>query len=113
MSIVQIEFRTSLMTLREQILQSLGHPVVSVLGSHAAKKLELSAETVGVISIGHGAPWQERLEIIRYFKQTLPIVPIVVLLREKDNQFSEADYNCPADNPPQWVRLISQVLYRA
>jgi DNA-binding NarL/FixJ family response regulator len=113
MSIVQIEFRTSLMTVREEILQSLGHPVVSALGSNPAKALDLSAETVGVISIGHGAPWQERLELIRYFKQRLPTVPVVVLLRQRDNQFSEADYNCPADNPPQWVRLIIQALQRA
>jgi hypothetical protein len=63
MSIVQIELRTSLMAIREEILQSLGRRVVSVLGPHAAKALELSAETVGVISIGHGASWQERHEL--------------------------------------------------
>ena len=34
-TIVQIEFRESLLSIRDEILQSLGHPVVSVLGSRA------------------------------------------------------------------------------
>lgn len=101
------------MTVREEILQSLGRPVVSILGSRAARTLDLSTQNVGVISIGHGAPWQERRELISHFKRNLPSVPVVAVLRERDNQFGEADYNCPADNPSQWVRLIDQLLYRA
>jgi len=31
-AIVQIEFRESLLSIRDEILQSLGHPVISALG---------------------------------------------------------------------------------
>lgn len=54
-TIVQVEFRESLLSIRDDILQSLGHPVVSILGSRAARNLDLSHESVGVVLIGHGA----------------------------------------------------------
>ena len=45
-TIVQIEFREGLLSICDEILQSLGHPVVSALGSRAARNLDLSHETV-------------------------------------------------------------------
>jgi hypothetical protein len=35
-AIVQVEFRESLLSIRDEILRSLGHPVISALGSRAA-----------------------------------------------------------------------------
>ncbi|MGB9255944.1 MAG: hypothetical protein WCC25_13980, partial [Candidatus Korobacteraceae bacterium] len=66
-AIVQVEYRPSLLSIREDILQSLWHPVVSVLGSRAARNLDLSDRAVGVVMIGHGAPWQERVKLIAHF----------------------------------------------
>ena len=109
-TIVQVEFRESLLSIRDEILQSLGHPVISALGSRAARKLDLSHESVGVVLIGHGAPWEERCNLATYFRETLPGVPIVVSLRRRDKDVNGADYNCPADNPPLWVRTVSQAL---
>jgi hypothetical protein len=40
-TIVQVEFRESLLSIRDEILQSLGHPVVSVLGSRAGQTFRL------------------------------------------------------------------------
>jgi len=40
-TIVQVEFRESLLSIRDEILQSLGHPVISALGSRAARNLDL------------------------------------------------------------------------
>ena len=109
-TIVQVEFRPSLLSIRDDILQSLGHPVASVLGSQAARNLTLSDALVGVVVIGHRAPRQERCELIAHFRETLPGVPIVALLRRRDKVLSRADFNCPADNPPQWIRMIRQAL---
>lgn len=109
-AIVQVEYRSGLLTVREEILQFLGHPVLSVLGSHAAANLDLSDNDVGVILIGHGAPWEERFRLIAHFKRTLPDVIVIASLRQSDKPFSNADYNCPADNPPEWVRLVKQAL---
>ncbi|HEY3616444.1 MAG TPA: hypothetical protein VGK96_06495 [Candidatus Sulfotelmatobacter sp.] len=109
-TIVQVEYRPSLSAIREEILQCLGHPVVSVVSSQAARNLDLSHSDVGAVVIGHGAPWQERNDLIAHFKEILPGVPIVASLRRSDKPFSKADYNCPADDPPLWVRAVTHAL---
>ena len=109
-TILQVEYRLTLLSIREEILQSLGHPVISALGSRAARNLDLSHESVGVILIGHGAPWEERCNLAAHFRETLPGVPIVASLRRRDRHVNGAHYNCPADNPPLWVRTVRQAL---
>ena len=109
-TIVQVEYRESLLTIRDQILQSLGHPVISALGSRAARDLDLSHEAVGVVLIGHGAPWEERCNLAAHFRETLSGVPIVASLRRQDKDVIGADYNLPADNPPLWVNTVRQAL---
>ena len=109
-TIVQVEYRPGLLTVREEILQFLGNPVVSVFGSQAAKELNLSDKNVGLILIGHGAAWDERSKLIEHFKRTLPSTPVIASLRSADEPFGNADFNCPADNPPEWVRLVRQAL---
>jgi hypothetical protein len=109
-TIVQVEYRPGLLTIREEILQFLGNPVVSVFGSKAARELNVSEKDVGVILIGHGATWEERSHLISHFKRTLPGIPVIASLRQSDKPFENADFNCPADNPPEWVRSVRQAL---
>ncbi len=109
-SIVQVEYRLSLLSIRHEILASLGHPVISVVGSRAARNLDLSNRSPGVIVIGHGASRQERQGLINYFRQTVPGVPLVALLQNRDDDFSAIDYNCRADDPSLWVRTVRQAL---
>jgi hypothetical protein len=109
-SIVQVEYRLSLLSIRQEILASLGHPVISVVGSRAARNLDLSNRSPGVIVIGHGASRQERQGLINYFRQAMPGVPLVALLRSCDDDFNAVDYNCRADDPPLWVRTVTQAL---
>jgi hypothetical protein len=109
-TIVQVEYRSGLLTVREEILQFLGCPVVSVFGSQAASQLDLSDKDIGVILIGHGAPWEERSRLITHFKRTLPGIFVIASLRQSDKPFGNADFNCPADNPPEWVRTVRQAL---
>jgi hypothetical protein len=109
-AIVQVEFRPSILVLREELLHSLGHPVVSVLGAETARTIDLSDREVGVVVIGHGAPWRERCDLVAYFRETLSVVPIVVLLRHKEEPIGGADFYCPADSPPEWIRTVQQTL---
>jgi hypothetical protein len=108
--IIQVEYRSGLLTVREEILQFLGCTVVSVFGSRAARQLDLSNNDVGVILIGHGASWAERSQLISHFKQAQPATPVIASLRQSDKPFCNADFNCPADNPPEWIRLVRQAL---
>jgi hypothetical protein len=109
-TIVQVEFRESLLSIRDEILQSLGHPVISALGSRAARNLDLSHVSVGVIVIGHGVPWEERCNLAAHFRETLPGVPIVASLRQRDKDVTGADYNLRADDPPLWMNIVRQAL---
>ena len=84
-AIVQIEFSASTLNLREELLQSLGRPVFSLLGSESARRLDLTARDVGVISIGHGTTWKERRELVAYFKTVLPRLPVLASLRRTDD----------------------------
>jgi hypothetical protein len=108
-TIVQVEFRESLLSIRDQILRSLGHPVISALASRAARDLDLSHEKVGVVLIGHGAPWEERCN----FATHLSVVPIVASLRRQDKDVTGADYNLPPDNPPLCVNTVRQALWKS
>lgn len=72
----------------------------------------MSASGIGVVVVGHGAPWLERESLIAYFRKLLPGIPIVALLRTVDSPFSGADFNCPADNPPLWEKTVVQALLR-
>jgi hypothetical protein len=108
--ILQVEYSPSLLAAREEVLKPLGCSVKSILGSRAARDRDLRGQPVGVIIIGHGAPWEERRELIRYFQEALPRVPSIALLRRSDKAFSEAAYNCRADDPPLWVKTVSQAL---
>lgn len=110
-TIIQVEYRTTLLSIREEILQSLGRPILSVLGSKAARVLDLADREIGVVVIGHGAPWSERAELVAHFKSALPKAPVVVLLRVHDEPITLAEYNCRADNPTEWVRTVSSALH--
>lgn len=109
-TMVQVEFRESLLSVRDEILQSLGHPVISALGSRAALNLHLSHESIGVVQIGHVAPREGRCELAAHFRRTLPGVPIVASLRQRDQDLIGADYNLRADDPPLWVSTVRQAL---
>ena len=60
--------------------------------------------------IGHGASRQERQGLIDHFRQAVPGVSLVALLRSRDDDFNAVDYNCQADDPPLWVRTVIQAL---
>jgi DNA-binding NarL/FixJ family response regulator len=97
---------------RDAILKSRGYQVISVLSGDDAYKINVSDSGIGVVVIGHGAPRAAREQLISYFRNKLPGVPIVVLLRSTDGPFADADFNCPADDPPLWERTVTEILTR-
>jgi hypothetical protein len=111
-TVLQIEFSPSLLSEREAVLKRQGYPVIFILGSSKARNVDVSAPGMGVVVVGHGAPRLERESLIAYFRELLPGIPIVALLRRTDAPFSGADFNCPADNPPLWERTVISALAR-
>ncbi len=78
-TVLQIELSPSLLMEREAILKRNGYRVISVLGSSKARSLGVLDPIIGVVVIGHGAPWLERDGLVAHFREALPGVPIVAL----------------------------------
>jgi hypothetical protein len=110
--VLQIEFSPSLLEEREAILQRCGCQVISILNPNKEKDLVPAGINLGVVVIGHGAPWSERQDLVALLRKANPGVPIVTLLRSTDEPFYKADFNIPADNPPLWERTVLQALER-
>ena len=111
-TVLQIEFSPSLLAERAAVLERNGYRVISAFGSSDARSLGVLDPAIGVVVIGHGAPWLERVGLVTRFREVLPGIPIVALLRSKDDPFADADFNCRADNPPLWERTVAQALGR-
>ncbi len=111
-TVLQIEFSPSFLSERDVVLKRHGYHVISILGSSNARDVDVSATGMGVVVFGHVAPWLERESLIAYFRELLPGIPIVALLRTTDAPLSGAVFNCPADNPPLWERTFISALAR-
>lgn len=109
-AILQVEHTSGLLSVRRSILEPLGYDVISVLGFSGALDRSLLRQPIGVIVIGHGTSRSDRHALISHFREVLPCVPIVVLLGKRDIEFNGADYNCPGDNPPLWIRTVRRAL---
>ena len=109
-SIVLVEYRSGLLEVRQEILEFLGHPIIAVQGGAAAKDLDLTSASPGVIVIRHRAPREEREDLIRHFRATVANVPILALIGRDDSAFQGIDYNCPADEPHLWIRTVQMAL---
>ena len=96
--------------MRQEILEFLGHPIIAVQGGAAAKDLDLTSASPGVIVIGHRASREEREDLIRHFRSTVADVPILALMGREDSAFEEVDYNCPADKPDLWIKTVQMAL---
>ena len=82
--------------------------MVSVLGCDEAQAFDLVAHGVGVVVIGHGALPEERRQIVSRFRESVPGITIICVLRRTDKPLREADFNLPADNPALWERTVIQ-----
>ncbi len=101
-TIVQVEFSESLVQTRKEILVQQGHTVESLIGLEQASAFRPKDSGIDLVVIGHTAHWNERARLISYFKQVLPGVPLIALLRMGDRSFSGIYLNVRADDPAGW-----------
>jgi hypothetical protein len=93
---------------REAILRRSGCRVLSILGCDDAQAFDPVAHNVGVVSIGHSALRGERQELVSLFREKVPGITIICILRYSDKPFREADFNVPADDPALSKRTVVQ-----
>lgn len=105
-TILQIEFTPGLLEDRSAILRRCGCRVMSVLGCTEAQAYNLAANDLGVVVIGHGAPREQRQQLVSLFREKVLDITIVCLLRYADTLFGEAHFNVPSDNPALWETTV-------
>lgn len=88
-TIFQVEFTSEILEDRKAILQRSGCRVASALGLHEAQALDLAANRIGVVVIGHGALRDERQQLASSFRERAPDITIVCLLRHSDEPIRE------------------------
>ncbi len=68
-TVLQVEFSPSLLAERAVVLKRKGYRVISSLGSSDARSLGVLDPAIGVVVIGHGAPWLERDGLVAHFRE--------------------------------------------
>lgn len=76
----------------------------------AARGLDVEGVCLGVIIIGHRASREEREDLVNHFRSVVARVPIIALTGRGDSAFDQVDYNCPADQPDSWVKMVQTAL---
>ena len=89
-AILQVEFSDNLAQTRKEILVRQGYAVKSLIGFEQVRTFRREEGVIDLVVIGHAAHWNERNQLISYFKQVLPGVPMIALLRVEDRSFSES-----------------------
>ncbi len=107
--ILQLEFSESLAQIRKEILVQHGYTVESLVGLEQARSFSPEGNSIDLVVIGHRASWHERNQLISYFNEVLPGVPILAFLRMGDGSFSGIQLSIPADDPVGWLRGVSKV----
>ena len=109
-SIVQVEFSSSILSARQEILEDFGHPVISLLGADDLRRFDLVSHNVGIVIFCHGESRELRKDLILYMRTLLPGVPVIALLRRSEDQIEGATQNIRADDPISRVKEIAAAI---
>jgi CheY-like chemotaxis protein len=110
-SILQIAYYPSLLETRGRMLEKDGYAVTSVLGNDQGMAVA-SAGRFDVIVVGFSAPHSMRTNMVRWLKQNISEVPVVVLLAHSHEDFPDADLTTLSENPLTWLAAVRKASTR-
>jgi hypothetical protein len=109
--ILQVGYYPTLLEIRALTLESAGYHVTSVSGNNEAMGLDGAVmATVGLVFVGFSAPHSVRTEIIHWFKEHYPKIPVIVLQSYGWEKFPEADAATLSEDPTVWMALVAEKL---
>ncbi len=107
LSVLQIAYYPNLLATRRVMLEKDGYTVTSALGNDQGIAIA-SAGRFDVIVVGFCATHSVRTNIVRWFKQHIPDVPVVVLLAHSSERFLDADVATFSESPATWLAMVRQ-----
>lgn len=105
LSILQIAYYPSLLETRRRMLEGDGYAVTSVLGNDQGMAVA-AAGRFDVIVVGFSAPHSMRTNMVRWLKQNISEVPVVVLLAHDHENFPDADHTTLSESPLSWLAAV-------
>ena len=105
--ILSVSYDASLLATRELLLKMNGYDVTSALGFSRAIA-HCHAGSFELFILGHSIPQDDKLELIKIFRQNC-IAPILSL-----DHFAEdtvpSDFHASPDNPERLLKTVDQIL---
>lgn len=96
------------------MLKSAGYEVTSVVGNDRAITLDDAViAAADLIVVGFDAPHSVRAEMVLWFKQHYPEIPVLALQSSRWEAFPEADMSTFSEDPAIWLAEIASILKSA
>lgn len=105
LSILQIAYYPSLLEIRGRMLEEDGYAVTSVLGNDEGMAVA-SAVRFDLIVVGFSAAHAVRTKMVRWLKENISEVPVVVLLGHYHEDFPDADVATLSESPLTWLTAV-------
>ncbi len=104
-SILQIGYYPSLLETRRVMLEEDGYRVTSALGNDQGIAMA-PAGRFDVIVVGFSTAHSVRTRMVRWLKQHIPDIPVVVLLAHDREDFPDADFTILSESPLTWLTTV-------
>jgi len=110
--IFQIAYGDALSS-RAHLLHRHGYDATSAAGNERAKHLLSMHSPYDLFVIGHAAPEQVRLEMVRWLRLNYPGTQILALNSAQSSGLDSLQYNAPCEPANAWLRLVSSAVHRS
>lgn len=104
--ILSISYDTTLLRTRELLLTGKGHDVVSALGFHRGAEA-CQAGGFDLFVLGHSIPQEDKLDLIRCFREKNPGVPVIALTHPHESPLKEVDRYLDPGDPAELLRSLA------
>ena len=111
MHILQVAYDRGLLATRAILLERCGYLVTSVFGNDSAMGIGGDVlSTVDVVVIGFSTKPTVRAEVILWFKQNYPAIPVVALQVNAFEKFPKADCVTLSEDPLIWLSALARTV---
>lgn len=107
--ILSISYDETLLLTRDLLLKSEGYAVVSALGFHHGIRACRSGG-FDLFVLGHSIPKDDKLDLIRAFREKSPGAQVIALTRANEPRLNEVDLYLNPGDPAELVRGIGSLL---
>jgi len=106
--ILHVGYDSLLIELREAVLHRHGFSVVTVKGNEAAK--QTAPDSFDLVIVGNGGTLEQRQDIVSWFAERWPNLPILVMHAAAEEEFPGATVEFIGDTPQDWIVSIRRAI---